>query len=89
MPFKKNINGNGTPTPDEKKPDTRTNDEIPIEELQNLIAEEHAMLMLYKGLTYDYRYRATLNHVRHNQDNIFLDNLYISGVSNILYKILL
>jgi hypothetical protein len=47
------------------------------------------MLMLYKGLTYDYRYRATLNHVRHNQDNIFLDNLYISGVSNILYKILL
>jgi hypothetical protein len=31
----------------------------------------------------------TLNHVRHNQDNIFLDNLYISGVSNILYKILL
>lgn len=39
MPFKKNINGSGTPTPEEKKPDTRTNDEIPIEELQNLIAE--------------------------------------------------
>lgn len=39
VPFKKNINGNGTPTPDDKKPDTRTNDEIPIEELQNLIAE--------------------------------------------------